>query len=233
MSVKFVTINATGAPERAVKEEVRANHHDPTPWNVYTVMNLYPPTPKGGLHRSLRVISLLLIQHALVPLGTDAHAHMRLPSNPENDRNDAGSRPYLRVSGNLPLRFAAAPRPIPLLAVKAAATPEITHPLSVSAPSPSSTETSVAHSVAPVAEVKDVTTPEPTVETSLTTTPANDKSVPSILPDDTHPSTRAEDFLPFFQFPSGKDVTVVVPASAAQAPAPGHLPASSATYQQR
>jgi hypothetical protein len=196
-------------------------------------MNLYPPTPKGGLHRSLRVISLLLLQHALVPLGTDAHAHMRLPSNPENDRNDTDSRPYLKVSGNLPLRFAAAPRPIPLLPVKAAVAAEI--PQSVPAASSSPAETPVASTLAPApaAEVKEPATPAPTVETSPTTIPANDKPVPSILPDDTHPSTRAEDFLPFFQFPSGKDVTVVVPASAARAPAPGHLPASSATYQQR
>jgi hypothetical protein len=74
--------------------------------------------------------------------------------------------------------------------------------------------------------------PAPTPEVSPSA-PVNDKPVPSILPDDTHPSTRAEDFLPFFQFPSGKDVTVAVPPSAARAPAPGHLPASSATYQQR
>ena len=197
-------------------------------------MNLYPPTPKGGLHRSLRVISLLLLQHALVPLGTDAHAHMRLPSNPENDRNDADSRPYLKVSGNLPLRFAAAPRPIPLLPVKAAVAAEISQPAPAASTSSSPVEAPVvsAPGPAPVAEIKESAAPAPTVETSPTI-PANDKSVPSILPDDTHPSTRAEDFLPFFQFPSGKDVTVVVPASAAQAPAPGHLPASSATYQQR
>ncbi len=196
-------------------------------------MNLYPPTPKGGLHRSLRVISLLLIQHALVPLGTDAHAHMRLPSNPENDRNDADSRPYLKVSGNLPLRFSAAPRPIPLLPVTVAVAAEIAQPVPAASTSSSPVETLGASAPASTTEVKDPATPSPTVETSPATTPANNKSVPSILPDDTHPSTRAEDFLPFFQFPSGKDVTVVVPAGAARAPAPGHLPASSATYQQR
>jgi hypothetical protein len=198
-------------------------------------MNLYPPTPKGGLHRSLRVISLLLLQHALVPIGTDAHAHMRLPSNPENDCNDADSRPYLRVSGNLPLHFADAPRPIPLLPVKAAvATAQISQPITAVPSSPSPTETPVASTPAPapVEEVKEPAAPAPTPEVSPST-PVNDKPVPSILPDDTHPSTRAEDFLPFFQFPSGKDVTVVVPPSAARAPAPGHLPASSATYQQR
>jgi hypothetical protein len=196
-------------------------------------MNLYPPSPKGGLHRSLRVISLLLLQHALVPLSTDAHAHMRLPSNPENDCNDADSRPYLKVSGNLALRFAAAPRPIPLLPVKAAVAADISQPVPATSPSPAEPAVASAPAPAPVSEVKEPATPAPTVESSPTLTPANDKPVPSILPDDTHPSTRAEDFLPFFQFPSGKDVTVVVPASAARAPSPGQLPASSATYQQR
>lgn len=193
-------------------------------------MNLYPPTPKGGLHRSLRVISLLLLQHALVPLGTEAHAHLRLPSNPEND---ADSRPYLKVSGNLPLRFAAAPRPIPLLPVKTAVAPEISQPVPAASSSPAETPVASAPAPAPRAEMNEPATQASVVETSPTNTPANDKPVPSILPDDTPPSTRAEDFLPFFQFPSGRDVTVVVPASAARAPAPGHLPASSATYQQR
>lgn len=196
-------------------------------------MNLYLPTPKGGLHRSLRVISLLLLQHALVPLGTDAHARMRLPSTPESDRNDTDSRPYLKVSGNLPLRFAAAPRPIPLLPVKASVAAETAQPVPAASASSSSAESSVGSAPATIAAVKEPSTTASTVDTYTTTRPSNDKPVPSILPDDTHPSSRAEDFLPFFQFPSGKDVTVVVPASAAQAPAPGNLPASSATYQQR
>jgi hypothetical protein len=55
---------------------------------------------------------------------------------------------------------------------------------------------------------------------------------PAILPDDTRPKVRAEDFLPFFQFPGSgsnpNDVTVV-PAPAE----PGKLPPSSATYRQQ
>lgn len=189
-------------------------------------MHLHPPTPKGRLHRSLRVISLLLLQHALVPIGTNAYARMRLPSNPDGD---AESRPYLRVAGTLPLRFSAAARPIPLLPVKAAVAPETPKPApTTSSPIVSDVTPAIA---APNAEVK--VSEAPVQPDPSTTTPINSKPVLSILPDDTHPSTRSEDFLPFFQFPSGKDVTVVVPASAAKAPAPGQLPASSASYQQR
>jgi len=193
-------------------------------------MHLHPPTPKGRLHRSLRVISLLLLQHALVPIGTNAYARMRLPSNPDSDSNGAESRPYLQVSGTLPLRFSPAPRPIPLLPVKAAVAPEATPKPAPATPSPTEPDVTLA-TTAPIAEVKEAE--PPVAPDPATTTPINSKPVLSILPDDTHHSTRSEDFLPFFQFPSGKDVTVVVPASAAKAPAPGQLPASSATYQQR
>jgi hypothetical protein len=185
-------------------------------------MNLQPPTPKGGLHRTLRVLSLLLIQHALVPTGTDAHARTRLPSNPETDSSDGASRPYLKVAGARPLRFSAAPRPIPLIQAKVAVAAE--------PPQPLTTAESPVHP-APSTPVTETTEPV-AAQPNVPTTPANDKPALSILPDDTHPSTRAEDFLPFFQFPAG-DVTVVVPASAAKPATPAQLPVSSATYQQR
>src|SRR5438105_5165193 len=53
-----------------------------------------------------------------------------------------------------------------------------------------------------------------------------------ILPDDTRPRLRSQDFLPLFRFPGAggpsEDVTPAVPAP----PAPGTLPPSSATYTQ-
>ncbi|MES1167622.1 MAG: hypothetical protein ABUL61_00490, partial [Oleiharenicola lentus] len=53
-----------------------------------------------------------------------------------------------------------------------------------------------------------------------------------ILPDDTPKPVQSQDFLPLFRFPgssgAGEDVPLVpVP------PAPGTLPASSATYRQQ
>jgi hypothetical protein len=173
----------------------------------------------------LRVLSLLLIQHALVPSGTDAHARTRLPSNPETDSSDGASRPYLKVAGARPLRFSAAPRPIPIIPVKVAVAAE---------PAQALTTTHVESPVNPAPSAPVTETTEPvTAEPNAPTTPSSNKPTLSILPDDTHPTTRAEDFLPFFQFPAGGDVTVVVPASAAKPAAPGQLPVSSATYQQR
>ncbi|WP_415908155.1 hypothetical protein [Oleiharenicola sp. Vm1] len=65
---------------------------------------------------------------------------------------------------------------------------------------------------------------------------ASGKPPATILPDDTRPKVRAEDFLPFFQFPGSApangDVTVVAPVPNA-APGAAPLPASSATYRQQ
>ncbi len=183
-------------------------------------MNFQSPTPKRGLNRTLKVLSLLLLQHALVPLATEAQARTRLPSNSDSDSREGDSRPYLKVASVRPLRFAAEPRPIPKVAAKPLPPPEPVQPVAAPAePTPPP---------APVAEVKEpVVTPPPVA------VPQGGKSTLSILPDDTRPTSRAEDFLPFFQFPAGEGVNVVVPASAAKAPTPGQLPVSSATYQQR
>ena len=181
-------------------------------------MNLQLPTLKRGLNRTLKVLSLLLLQHALVPLAPEAHARTRLPSNPDSDAHEKDSRPYLKVAGVRPLRFAAEPRPMPKVAVKPTPPPEPVQPVVASTePAPS-----------PVIETK-----EPAVTPAPVSQPSSGKSTLSILPDDTRPTSRAEDFLPFFQFPAGDGVNVVVPASAAKPSAPGQLPVSSATYQQR
>jgi hypothetical protein len=88
----------------------------------------------------------------------------------------------------------------------------------------------------------DVTVVPPiSAAAAATTTPetANvvpGKTPPPILPDDTRPKVRAEDFLPFFQFPGSAsangDVTVVAPVPSS-APTAAPLPASSATYRQQ
>jgi hypothetical protein len=48
------------------------------------------------------------------------------------------------------------------------------------------------------------------------------------LPDDTRPKVRAEDFLPFFQFPGTAPAEVAPPP-----PPPASLPLSTATYSQQ
>lgn len=58
----------------------------------------------------------------------------------------------------------------------------------------------------------------------------------AILPDDTRPSVRPEDFLPYFQVPgaakSANEVNVIMPANIFTPPAAAPLPPSSATYTQ-
>jgi hypothetical protein len=46
--IKFTRIIATGAPSRVVKVQVRANHHDPTPWNVLYGYASSSTHSKGG-----------------------------------------------------------------------------------------------------------------------------------------------------------------------------------------
>jgi len=193
-------------------------------------MNHFQPPPRGGLQRIFRMLSLLLLQHALTPGITDAQARTRLPSS-GNDGNPA-SRPYLKISALvIPLRFNSPPPP----------PPDLTSKPSAGAP-PQEIETTLADNPGVTAAVSTsaapVAAPEAPATTNPTQTPGSTEPgapVPSaILPDDTRVNTRAEDFLPFFQFPtSNGDVTVVVPATAPRATAPGQMPLSSATYQQK
>lgn len=187
-------------------------------------MNFQPPSPTtGGMHRITRVLSILVVQHLLVFTGTDAYARTRLPSSRNGDgAGDLDSRPYLKVAGSLALRFAAAPQLPPTL-VTNAWVPSTTSETIAPAP---------AESFPPPVTPTIEPTPIQDQPIASTNAPAGNKPSLNILPDDTRPSTRPEDFLPFFQFPSG-DVTVVVPATVHQSPAPGQLPVSSATYQQR
>jgi len=174
------------------------------------------------------MLSLLLLHHALAPGSIDAHARSRLQVNPQ-DRplTDVESRPYLRVASMLPLRIKAAPPPPDLSSKPAAGAPPqpITNVPSDSGSSPVHTSTEPAN-------LAGNTTPVQPDAVIPVTTPANPP--PAILPDDTHPSTRPEDFLPFFQFPGpNHDVTIVVPVTPTRPPAPGQQPPSSATYQQK
>lgn len=173
------------------------------------------------------MLSILLIQHSLTPGIADANARSRLPQNlGGNPANETGPIPYLKITGALALRFHAPP-PDPVAKPPAGATPPVQTPAEL--PSP----VTVNHPpVIPVAQAADEPTSKPTMSSPL----PPDRPAPSspmvILPDDTRAATRAEDFLPFFQFP-GATGNVIVPLSAPRAPVPGALPPSSATYQQR
>ena len=190
-------------------------------------MNLPSPTPRGGLHRTLRVLSLLLLQHALVPSGPEANARPRLPEDPNRDSaSDGQSRPYLKVAGALALRFSEAPRPRPIPPGKVIAASLPIQPLAA----PQTEAPPLPTPLNPGLEAKAVTN-DLSINPPL---PENNRPALSILPDNTQPSTRPEDFLPYFQFPAGRDTSVIVPGSVARPAAPNpSMPVSSATYQQR
>ncbi len=151
----------------------------------------------------------------------------RLPTNlGDNPTNSAGSRPYLKITGALALRFSVPlPPPADLPARTAASAPSLTVSSTPETPAP-------AVRNPPPLEPSLVAKPnEPATDQPA---PVIENPPPAILPDDTRPATHPEDFLPYFQFPSGNgDLTIVVPATATRPPSPGQLPPSSATYQQR
>jgi len=169
------------------------------------------------------MLSLLMLQHALAPSIADAHARSRLPADPGDN---PASLPYLKVTGALPLRFEEPPPPPPDLSSRPAAGAPPQPPFALTSETlPSAIMPVEVAPAKPDVILPAVVTPPPAKPAK----PAEPTS--SILPDDTRASTRAEDFLPFFQFPGGGngDVTLTPPRPAQ----PGQLPPSSATYQQR
>lgn len=141
--------------------------------------------------------------------------------------SDTMSRPYLSAVGSPSLRFGEAIPP-PDLSVRppAGPPPQITEERA-NAPS-ETTKQDVTVAAPPPGIAVEIGIPDP-ARSAPAKTPA------AILPDDTRPKVRAEDFLPFFQFPgktSGNgDVTVIAPVPVA--PTSATLPISSATYRQQ
>jgi hypothetical protein len=191
-------------------------------------MNPPPSSPSGGIHRFARVLSLVLLQHVLAPGHVNAGSHSRLPTGSDGDLIAAvTSYPYLKTAGAQPLRFDVPP-PVPRFASKAVEAIGQPTPVAAAASSPPP----AGLGTEPVAKPGDSSSSVQTIEPARAN-PATSTHPSNILPDDTRPTTRAEDFLPFFQFPGGNGVTVVVPATMPSPPAPGQLPVSSATYQQK
>jgi hypothetical protein len=186
------------------------------------------------------MLSLLMLQSALAPGVGDAHARSRLPARldlygfaiPEEE-----SMPYLQVIGSTPLRFGAPPPPPDLSGKPAAGAPpkpavssEPVRPPDLAVPSATTVVSAKASPVeVPAAEAAAATPPETAAPPPSPV--KRDRSPLSILPDDMPSAPRAEDFLPFFQFPGGGKSTGA--RSPARAPSPDQLPPSSATYEQK
>jgi hypothetical protein len=145
--------------------------------------------------------------------------------------------PYLPVLGAPALRFQLAPL-LPDLS---------TRPASGAPPLPalSPIETTVAQANLVAAHSTAPATPSAPQATGASADNAKAAPVPApagpakapapIIPDESRPSVRPEDFLPYFEIPGAGQrpgtVNVIMPGPRG-APAPGALPPSSATYTQ-
>lgn len=189
-----------------------------------------PPQLSVGARRALRCLSLLLLP-SLAPQA----AHSIPRSRPATGRADEPGHqepvPYLVAIGAPPLRFQR-PAPPPDL---------VTHPAAGGPPVPplTPTESTVAQANAAAAQsaaIRPATDPA-TAEAKPKEAPPPPKPAPArtILPDDTRPAIKPEDFLPFFQIPGTAkapgEVNVIAPATLT-APATTPMPPSSATYTQ-
>ncbi|MBI2815153.1 MAG: hypothetical protein HYX71_12810 [Opitutae bacterium] len=181
--------------------------------------HLSAPRQTGRLRTLAKTFSLLLLQPILTPGLADAHARSRLPAR--QDASGASIReteptPYLTVIGAVPLRFGAPPPPPDLT----------TKPTADAPPDPAPVQTVAAtnrESVIPALPAPATVAQAPVAEPPpAPAKPADPTS--GILPDDTRPAPRPEDFLPFFQFPGSTNNPVR---------SPGPVPPSSATYQQK
>lgn len=183
--------------------------------------NSSAPRQKGRLRSIARTFSLLLLQPVLAPGPADAHARSRLPTRHDARGfaiREAEPTPYLKVVGAVSLRFGAEPPPPDLTSKPAAGAPPHPAPMQTAV-------TVVTLETAPAAITPPLTPKAATTETPPVPAPARtNESTLSILPDDTRPAPRPEDFLPFFQFPGNNSGPVR---------SPGPLPPSSATYQQK
>ncbi len=124
------------------------------------------------------------------------------------------SSPYLRATGPLTLRIQPPPVEKESSARPAASGPPF--PMPDSAPAAT---TNASAEVAAKPAAQDVILPA---------APAAAPTPPPIIPDDTRPRVQAEDFLPYFHFPSPAERPVVLPPNP-----PHHATPSTATYRQQ
>ena len=153
-----------------------------------------------------------------------------------SDGPGSDALPYLTFVGAPPLRFQRVTPPPDV----------VTRPAAGAPPVPALTPTELSVALANAAAARSTTTAAqtrddaPASESKLdpkSPVPARAKAAPSaIIPDDTRPPVRPEDFLPYFQIPGSakqaSEVNVIVPVSTRTTAAPAPLPPSSATYTQ-
>jgi len=135
-----------------------------------------------------------------------------------------GPQTYLAMLGPSPLRFADGERPLP---------PEPALPAAIIPKKPGlPPESAPKNSLATNNTASNPTTASSENIDTSTTPEGNTPKPVSILPDDTRQEIRAEDVLPFFQFPGAPDSgAVAVPFTTTQPRSPSQTaPASSATY---
>jgi hypothetical protein len=166
-----------------------------------------PAAPARPRHALRGLVCVLLLGWA----GKPASARLKSPRTALADK----PAPYLRVTGQVALRF----QPVP------PAPEAVARPVAGGPPLPAATPDAPA-----------ATTPTPPVATPaspdvILPEPAKAPAVepPPIIPDELRPRVQAEDFLPFFQFP-GAPVAgdVIIPPSP-----PHHATPSTATYRQK
>ena len=161
----------------------------------------------------------------LLPALASAVGHSSINAVTDDDTIPLDSaehtRPYLQYVGPPPLRFEEALPPADLPVRPTAAAP----PVAEHSPEVASTKPVIPQlpsAVVPpapvVASSQEPLPPQP-ASSADTATPASS----SILPDDTKPKVKPEDFLPFFQYPGGPSA----PGQNGSAP----IPPSSATYK--
>ena len=196
-----------------------ANQTDPSPWTVAQNMNQRAKLSRlaGARWAGIRLVL------SLVPgVAISASSSVAPETSP------SASRPYLAAIGSPALRFGELPPP-PDLRPAAGAPPVPKEEVSLQEPE----SPPPAASMPTPPESAEPTTNVAIAPVATKTQPA--RIPPPILPDDTRSKVRAEDFLPYFQFPANGangDVTVIAPV----APAAGSvspIPPSSATYRQQ
>jgi hypothetical protein len=184
-------------------------------------------TPHLPRSRRLALLCLALALPAVTPPGVHAQSPT-LTLRVVVSRN-AEPTPYLLAVGAPALRFqepAPALEPIPpaVSPVPTSVVNETPAPVANASSPPSSV---ASHSADPASDTNK--------SSPADSTPPPAKAPTPILPDDTRPAVRPEDFLPYFQIPGSarhpEDVTLLVPAPKS-APSPAPLPPSSATYTQ-
>ena len=167
-----------------------------------------PVAPAKPGH-ALRGLACLLL------LGWAARPTLARAAVPRTDPAQSSS-PYLRASGPLSLRFEPAPVPKELTARPAASGPPF--------PLPESAPTAEHPPVASEPEAKPAL-PDVILPATPSAAPV---TPPPIIPDDTRPRVQAEDFLPYFRFPSPPEAALVLPPNP-----PHHATPSTATYRQQ